>query len=158
MLKALSLLGLLALPLAAPAQNSADPFTQHTREELKAKGEELLKQAETSPSGSVSITLDKYKDHYTMLAARTKSGGAEFHGRYADIFMIVSGEATEVIGGTMVDRKEKANGEVAGTRLEGGTPHVMHAGDVVHIEAGTPHQTMVDPGKTVVYFVVKIAQ
>ena len=45
-----------------------------------------------------------------------------------------------------------------GTRIEGGTPHVMHPGDIVHIAAGTPHQTVVDPGKTFVYFVVKIQQ
>lgn len=158
MLKALPLLGLLALPAAALAQNNTDPFTLHTHDELKAKGEELLKQAAASPSGSVSITLDKYKDHFTMLAARTKSGGAELHQHFADIFVIVSGEATEVIGGTMVDRKDKANGEQGGSRLDGGTPHVMHAGDVVHIEPNTPHQTVVEPGKTVVYFVVKVAQ
>jgi beta-galactosidase beta subunit len=158
MLKTIALLALTALPLAAHAQNSTDVFTAHTREELKAQGDELLKKAATDPSGSVSITLDKYPAHFTMLAARTRSGGAEQHDHYADIFVILEGEATEVTGGTMVDKKDKGNGEPRGTRIEGGTPHVMHAGDIVHIAPGTPHQTVVAPGKTVVYYVVKIQQ
>ena len=156
MFKYLSLLAAFSLPAAA--QQPADAFTGYNHDELVAKGHDLLKQAESAPSGSYSVTLDKFKDHFTMLAARTKSGGGEFHGKYADIFVIVEGEATEITGGTLVDRKEKDNGEAAGVRVEGGTPHVMRAGDIVHIAAGTPHQTTVAPGAHVVYFVVKVAQ
>ena len=168
MLKALPLLAVLA---AAPAfaQQSAiqtsttppavtnAPGDEWKHDDLVALGHDLLKHAEAS-SGSYSVYLTKYNDHFTMLAARTKSGGGEYHGKWADIFVCVEGEATVLTGGTLENSKDKDNGEKAGTRVVGGTEHVMRPGDVVHIAAATPHQTVVAPGQHVVYYVVKVAQ
>jgi mannose-6-phosphate isomerase-like protein (cupin superfamily) len=122
---------------------------------LAEQGKALLEQARQG-SGSAGITLAHYPGHYTMLTARTASGGAELHERFADFLFVVEGEGTELTGGTIVDPKEGAAGETRGTRLEGATPHLLHKGDVIHIPAGTPHQAIEAPGQTITIYVVKV--
>lgn len=126
-------------------------------DELAERGKALLDKARTG-SGSAGITLARYNGHYTMLTARTASGGAEQHGHFADFLFVIDGEGTEMTGGTIVDPKPGQNGEVHGKTLEGATPHVLHKGDVIHIPAGTPHQSIEAPGQTITIFVVKVEE
>jgi mannose-6-phosphate isomerase-like protein (cupin superfamily) len=126
-------------------------------DELAQRGKALLEQARKG-SGSVAITLARYNGHYTMLTARTASGGAEMHGHFADFLFVIDGEGTEMTGGTIVDPKPGENGEVHGKTLEGATPHVLHKGDVIHIPAGTPHQSIEAPGQTITIFVIKVEE
>jgi mannose-6-phosphate isomerase-like protein (cupin superfamily) len=79
------------------------------------------------------------------------------HGHFADFLIVVDGEGTEMTGGTIVDRKDGPNGEVHGKTLEGATPHVLHKGDIIHIPAGTPHQSIEAPGQTITIYVIKVA-
>lgn len=145
---------------AAPGHSSpsAGGFDEMTRAQLDQRAAELLKQAEASPSGLGSVTLQKYPGHFTMLTVRTKSGGAEQHDHAADMFLVLSGEATEVTGGTIENAKTSSPGELRGSRVVGGTEHAMRPGDVIHIAPGTPHQTLVAPGQTFTYFVIKVEQ
>jgi mannose-6-phosphate isomerase-like protein (cupin superfamily) len=134
-------------------------FDEMTSAQMQAKAAELLAQAKASPAGMASVTLNKYPGHSTMLTVRLKSGGAEQHDHANDIFVVISGEATEITGGTMEGKKEASTpGEFRGTRVVGGTEHVMRAGDVVHISPGVPHQTVVAPGQVFTYFVVKVSE
>ena len=126
-------------------------------EQLAAQGKAVLAMAEKSPQGIGSVTLARYPGMYTMMTARSRSGGAELHANWEDVFVVIDGEASEVTGGTMVDRKEGADGEARGTRVQGGTPTPMRKGDVIHVSAGVPHQTMLEPGKTFIYYVIKVA-
>lgn len=154
--------GLLMEPLCARGQAPADTAIQKSPEvqqfdQLAERGKALVQQAK-SGSGSAGITLSRYPGHYTMLTARSASGGAEVHGHFADFLIVVDGEGTELTGGTVVDPKNNPNGEIRGTRLDGATPHVLHKGDVIHIPAGTPHQAIEAPGQTITIFVIKIEE
>lgn len=115
-----------------------------------------LKALAAKGDGSASETLEKYAHHYTMLAFRQASGGGELHENFADIFFILDGHATVVTGGKIVGEKSTGPGEIRGKSVEGGTRQEVRAGDVVHIPAGMPHQTLVSDGETVTYFVVKV--
>ena len=117
-----------------------------------------LRESAAKGDGSASETLEKYPHHYTMLAFRQKSGGGELHQNFADMFLILDGHATIVTGGKVVDEKSTSPGEIRGKSVEGGSRHEVNAGDVVHIPAGTPHQTMVADGDTVTYFVIKVEE
>ena len=134
----------------------AMPFSQSGAQELTRQGAELLAQAQSSTAGSAGMTLETYPGHYTMLTARVKSGGPELHKNFSDIFVILDGEATEVVGGSLVDPQEASPGEVHGSALVGGERHVMKKGDVVHILAGVPHQTLLAEGAKLVYYVIKV--
>jgi len=117
-----------------------------------------LQQLAAQGDGSASETLDKYPGHYTMLAFRSRSGGGEVHEHFAGLFYILDGHATLTTGGTIVDPKTTAPGEMRGASVKGGVNQELKAGDVVHIAAGVPHQMRLAAGETVTYFVVKIQE
>jgi len=72
-------------------------------EALVEQGKALLEKARAG-SGSASVILSEYGATHTMLSARTKSGGAEFHARWDDFLIVIDGEGTELTGGTMAAR------------------------------------------------------
>ena len=102
--------------------------------------------------------LGKWGNHLLMVAHREGPGEAELHEKQVDIFMVQTGEATLKVGGTVVNPKTTAPGEVRGPSINGGEDKKLAAGDVVHIPANIPHQLLVDPGKQVTYAVVKVDQ
>ena len=124
---------------------------------LAEQGKALVEEARKG-KGSQGIVLAKYNGSYTMLTARTQSGGAEMHEHFDDYLFVLAGEGTELTGGTIVDSKTGDHGEVKGSRLEGASAHVLHQGDVIHIPAGTPHQAIEAPGQTITIYVVKVEQ
>jgi mannose-6-phosphate isomerase-like protein (cupin superfamily) len=140
----------------AQTQAAAPTVDLLTSGAVAAWGLTQLSEARQSESGSAGMTLNKYPGHYTMISARTKSGGAEVHANFSDFLIVIDGEGTELTGGTVVDPKEGPNGETRGLRLEGATSHALHKGDVIHIPAGTPHQAIEAPGQTLTLFVIKV--
>jgi mannose-6-phosphate isomerase-like protein (cupin superfamily) len=151
------LLGSVLLLSALGAQAQTMQSDHWSKAQLLERAKHLQEQA-ANGDGSASETLEKYPHHYTMLAFRQKSGGGELHQNFADMFVILDGHATVVTGGSVVDQKTTGPGEVRGKSVEGGTRQDVKAGDVVHIPAGMPHQTLVADGETVTYFVVKVEE
>lgn len=139
-----------ALPLLA-----ADPpgFVIWTPSSLNQVDQKL--EAKTDRQRFASQTLEKFGNHYTMLAHRQATGSAELHEAEADIFVVESGTAKLVVGGKVVDAKTTAPHEIRGTSIQGGVEKELSAGDIVHIPARTPHQLLVQGG-AFSYFVVKV--
>jgi len=154
---AVKLLGAVLVVSALGAQAQTLQSDHWSKAQLLERAKHLQEQA-AKGDGSASETLEKYPHHYTMLAFRQKSGGGELHQNFADMFVILDGHATVVTGGSVVDQKTVSEGEIRGKSVEGGTRQEVRAGDVVHIPAGMPHQTLVADGDTVTYFVVKAEQ
>ena len=100
--------------------------------------------------------LGSYGNHNFLMAHREGSGEAELHETQADVMVVESGEATLVVGGTVVDPKTTAPHEIRGPSIKGGEKKSLAAGDVVHIPVKVPHQMLVESGKQITYFVVKI--
>ena len=100
--------------------------------------------------------LGKWGNHSFMVAHREGNGVAELHQTQADLFIVQSGEATLVVGGSVVDGKTTAPNEIRGPSINGGEKHKLGAGDVVHIPANVPHLLMVENGKQFTYAVWKV--
>jgi mannose-6-phosphate isomerase-like protein (cupin superfamily) len=100
--------------------------------------------------------LNNFGNHTTMIAHREGDGEAEVHDKMADLFVVQSGEATLIIGGTVPESKVISPGETRGPSISGGEKKKLGPGDVVHIPATVPHQLLVAPGKQVTYFVMKV--
>jgi mannose-6-phosphate isomerase-like protein (cupin superfamily) len=100
--------------------------------------------------------LGNWGNHSMTLYYRTGDGEAELHETQNDIFVVQKGTATLIAGGTVVNGKTTAPNEIRGPSIKGGEKRVLGPGDVVHIPAKTPHQTLVAPGQTFSYLVVKI--
>jgi len=91
-----------------------------------------------------------------VLAQRREAGPVEYHDRTNHVFVMVEGEATLVVGGTMVDSKRTAVDQMRAPSLEGGTTYHLSKGDVITIPAKTPHWFKEVPTKTVAYYAVNI--
>jgi mannose-6-phosphate isomerase-like protein (cupin superfamily) len=91
-----------------------------------------------------------------VLAQRRESGPVEYHDHTNHVFVIVEGEATLVVGGTMVDSKRTAPDQMRAPSLEGGMTYHLSKGDVITIPAKTPHWFREVPTKTVAYYAVNI--
>lgn len=100
--------------------------------------------------------LGEYGNHLTMLTTRVATGEAEQHRDWSDVFVIVSGEATLISGGQLEHPRTSAVGEEKAPTISGGVQQVLHAGDVVHISPGIPHQLLLPPSGRVTYYVVKV--
>jgi mannose-6-phosphate isomerase-like protein (cupin superfamily) len=145
---------LMAQATVAPA-NRVD---YHSAAQMEAQAKKLLAEAGKAPTGVATATLDSYPGHYVVMIARVKSGVGELHRQENDVFVVVDGDATVLTGGTMVDPKDTAPGEVRGTRVDGGVAHELHKGDLFHVPPNVPHQTILAPGKTFTYYVVKVVE
>lgn len=106
-----------------------------------------------------------YAGHETVAAALTKaapladgpnlrvSGGyrtgpyapenyrpaVEIHANEADLFYVIEGRATQVLGGKVIGGKETAPGQIRGSTIEGGQTYQLGKGDVMWVPAGVPH-------------------
>src|ERR1700730_16592693 len=91
-----------------------------------------------------------------VLAQRREAGAVEYHDHTNHVFVMVEGEATMVVGGTMVDAKRTAPDQMRAPSLEGGTIYRLSKGDVITIPARTPRWYKDVPTKTVAYYAVNI--
>jgi hypothetical protein len=120
------------------------------------KGFEKKLSAKIDEKKLAGETLGKYGNHTVGVTHREGSGEAELHETQADILVGETGEATLVVGGTIVEPKTASPHEVRGSSIKGGMRKRFGPGDIVHIPAKTPHQLLLDPGKQFTYAVVKI--
>jgi mannose-6-phosphate isomerase-like protein (cupin superfamily) len=105
---------------------------------------------------SASEILSDLGNHKFEILRRDGSGAGELHQNWTDIFIVQSGEATILYGGTIEDAKDNGNGEIRGPRHMGGKSQKVTAGDVLVIPPGIAHQTIVEPGKFFFTLIVKV--
>lgn len=86
---------------------------------------------------------------------REAPGEVEYHETVADIMHVVSGTATVVTGGALLEPRGAGPGELRARAIEGGTSHDLAEGDVLVVPAGVPHQ-FVDVSDPFLYFVAKV--
>ena len=101
-------------------------------------------------------SLANYSNHLIGISHREGDGLAELHQTQADIMVVESGEATLIVGGTMVSPKTVKAHEVRGPSIDGGEIKQLGPGDIVHIPANIPHQLKITPGTKFTYLVVKV--
>ncbi len=103
------------------------------------------------------VRLDRVANwgNHSLLAIRREGDGeAEVHDTQVDVIFVRSGEGTLVLGGTVVEPRTTAPGEVRGKSITGGVNKKMSAGDVIHVPAKIPHQMLVP--KQITFEVVKV--
>jgi uncharacterized RmlC-like cupin family protein len=141
------LLVFLALPLFG-----ADPegFAQYSSSDMKASTN-----AAKLDEHKVGLTRVATWGNHALLAIRREGDGeAEVHDTQVDVIFVTSGEGTLIVGGTVVDGKTTAPGEIRGKSITGGVTKKMSPGDVIHIPAKVPHQMLVP--KLLTFEVVKV--
>lgn len=76
---------------------------------------------------------------FRPFASVDKSPVAEVHDNEADLFYVIEGRATQVLGGRVIDGKPTGPGQVRGPKTEGGQTYELGKGDIMWVPAGMPH-------------------
>jgi mannose-6-phosphate isomerase-like protein (cupin superfamily) len=89
--------------------------------------------------GETGALLLEEADFKVLASRRDKPGQSEVHATDTDIFVVIDGQATIVLGGRMIDAKETSPGEIRGSGIEGGTDYLLERGVVLTVPRNTPH-------------------
>ncbi|MGH7630749.1 MAG: heme-binding protein, partial [Gemmatimonadales bacterium] len=137
---------------AASASGSASAGASAGREAVRFfSGQEVA-----SAFARGAVLLDGTGRNYMVHASRReKAGQAEVHELDTDVIYVLSGSATFVTGGTVVDGKTAEPREIRGASIDGGETRVIARGDVVTVPNGTPHWFKEVKGP-LTYYVVKV--
>ena len=148
-------LGILAI-VAAAEQSGVGGVHLWRASDITAKGTVLAQKLDAQKIANETVATEGNRTF--LIAHREGSGLAEWHEKQADVMFISAGQVTMVYGGTIVDAKTTAPGEMRGASIQGGTDAKLGPGDVLHIPAKVPHQMILAPGAKVTYFVTKVVE
>jgi mannose-6-phosphate isomerase-like protein (cupin superfamily) len=131
---------------------AADPdgFGQYSSADLKTR-------VDTAKPDDHKVRLDRvanWGNHALLAIRREADGEAEIHETQVDVIFVKSGEGTLILGGTMVEPRTTAPGEIRAKSIKGGVSKKMTAGDIIHIPVKIPHQMLVP--KALTFEVVKV--
>ena len=148
---------LLLLATSAASLMAADPsgFGLWKSAELQSLEKKLASKMDAKKTPA-SEALANYGNHSISVIHREVSGEAELHETQADLFVVQTGDATIIVGGTVVDPKTTAPHEVRGLSIKDGERKHLGPGDIMHIAPNTPHQLLLDKGKQFTYAIVKV--
>ena len=138
---------------AAFAAGDTDAFKYRTGEQAFA----LVSKPMADGSATFN-NLAKHDDFIEQVVQRTVSGKVETHEFYTDYMVIVDGNATMTIGGTVKDNKKNPNGqpgEWLGAASTGGKVYDLKAGVLITIPKGVPHWMQLPAGGKLHYMTFK---
>jgi len=108
--------------------------------------------------GTASEELKAFPGHSAMLSVRLRSGTVEISEAFAELFIVLEGHATIVIGGKSEKTAHAGAGPVINTTIINGSKQQLRTGDVLHIAAGTPYQLLLAGDRTLGCLVIRIRE
>ena len=114
---------------------------------VKKSREELATQLDDRKFGWKPLGI--YGNHYRGISRREGDGSAEVHETQVGLWIVQDGEATLIVGGTMVQPKTVKPREIRGTSTDGGEIKPLNTS-----QSASPAENV--PGKTFTYRVIKV--
>jgi len=157
-MKKLCLLAVILIPLAPANSDDAAPggFQHWSESTLESMTRTLGTQAGSDPHHLAFVQLGDYPHDTFLLAHREADGSPELHETQVDAIYVVSGSATLIVGGTLLNADTVSPHEKRNGTIQGGARQKLSAGDIVRIPPNTPHQLVLDGAREFTYFVVKV--
>jgi mannose-6-phosphate isomerase-like protein (cupin superfamily) len=152
----LLLLLTLALLPATAQEVVPEGFEHWTAASLKQIDQEITKDAATNPHHIGLRRLGDFPNDLYMLSRREADGIPEWHENQGDVFVVESGSATLIVGGTLEGAETTEPHEKRNGTIRGGIRRKLAAGDIVRIAARTPHQLLLNGADEFTYFVIKV--
>ena len=115
----------------------AQALTTPPRAAVETRSAAEVKTAFTQ--GETGATLIQDPAFRVAASRRDGAGQAELHATDTDIFYVLEGRATVVVGGELIDGKQTAPNEIRGSGIRGGDTREIGPGDVMTIPRGVPH-------------------
>jgi mannose-6-phosphate isomerase-like protein (cupin superfamily) len=148
------MLGVLPAWAAADQPAAVPGFGLWSPAHIKEVGEHLKQTL--GDKKLVSDILGRYQGHSVYLVLRGKTGDAELHETEEDLQIGVEGNATFVIGGELIEPRNKPRKQVMGSGIKGGDKYQIGPGDIVHVPRAVPHVLVIEPGKPYLYILIKL--
>jgi mannose-6-phosphate isomerase-like protein (cupin superfamily) len=157
-MKKLCLLSAIVLPwLVLTAQEAVPPgFEQWTPASLNRYDQKLRDDAAADPHHFAVQQIADFPNVSALLVRRDADGPPEWHETQADVFFVQSGSATLIVGGTLLNGETVSPHEKRNGTIQGGVRRKLSAGDVIRIPPRVPHQLLLEGGRELNYFVIKI--
>ena len=157
-MKKLCLLSAIVVPwLVVTAQEAVPPgFEQWTPASLNRYDQKLRYDAAADPHHFAVQQIADFPNDSALLVRRDADGPPEWHETQADVFFVQSGSATLIVGGTLLNGETVSPHEKRNGTIEGGVRRKLSAGDVIRIPPRVPHQLLLQGGRELNYFVIKI--
>lgn len=154
-----------ALPLGADNHGEVKYWSHEDLQALPADLQAVLDKAPKdrvpySQGVSPRHLLDEREGagHYMDVVHRERSGLAELHEVKTDLYVVLNGAGTVLVGGEIPGKREMSNrpGEWRGPGIDGGKKYALKPGDMINIPSKTPHQILLEDGKKITYLIIKI--
>lgn len=132
----------------------AKPFVVRTKQQVADVVRQLKKQG-----GNKSVDVVPAAGNQMRVAVfhdeKRENDMIEVHDASDDIYYVVEGEATLLLGGSLVEPNEISPGEWRSKTSTGGQKVTIRKGDLIVVPRGTPHQRTVT-GKGFSMILVKV--
>jgi len=149
----LSAAALAGLSTAAFAAGDMDALQYFTKDQAFATV------AKPKPDGSATSNIISQHDAFSeQIVQRTVSGKVETHDLWSDYMVVVEGNATVTIGGTVKNNAKNPNnqpGEWLGESSTGGKVYDLKPGVVLIIPKGIPHWMQLPKNGKLHYIAIK---
>jgi mannose-6-phosphate isomerase-like protein (cupin superfamily) len=117
-----------------------------------------LKKLARFGEGTASEELKAFPGHSAMLSVLLRSGSVEISEGFAQLFIVLEGQATIVFGGKTEESSSAGAEPVTNAKTFSGAKQNLRAGDVVHIAAGTPYQLLLAGDRTLGCLAIRIRE
>jgi len=141
--------------LSAAQQTAPEGFEHWTQAPVESLARALATDAARDPHHFAVKQLADFPNEAFLLVHREAAGAVEWHETQIDIFLVKSGSATLLVGGTYINGETVAPHEKRNGTIQGGQRVKLSPGDIVRIPPRVPHQLLLDGGREFTYFVVK---
>ena len=100
----------------------------------------------------------EHRPHYVQIIHRAGFTHPEIHATKWDIYVILDGSGTVLIGGDRVNWIDGLPPEEQSPRLDGAEEFPVTEGDMVHVPARVWHQMLVEPGASITYALINVIE
>ena len=139
---------------AAAPSTATRPFVVKTKQQLS----DITKEIEAT-TGNQQVDIASQKGTQMRVAlfhdVKRENDLHEVHDGSDDVYYVLDGEATLMLGGSLIEPNQISTGEWRSKNASGGQALVIHKGDLIVVPRGTPHQRTVT-GKGFSMILIKI--
>ena len=136
-------------PPKAPPPPPAEPkpfISSKEVAELLAKGEAAHQAGQVMPN----TALLRMAPYTANLEYRNSIGTASTHEKEAELFVVIEGSGTLVLGGKLTNESRRDANNLTGTGIDGGTSRTVVKGDMFIVPENTAHWFSTIDGKLAV--------
>jgi len=127
--------GLFAQQKGAPQA----PITYKSAADVAAMISKAKMQNDAKAQATISQRILQLAPYNVNLEYRGSVGPASIHMKEAEMFYVIDGSGTLIIGGKLVNQTQTNADNLSGTGIEGGTPQAVAKGDFIIVPENTGH-------------------